>query len=146
MDQTLSALGGILLKALPTFFLMLLLFAYLQKVFFGPLGKVLAQRRDATAGARKRAEETFQRAEQKVAEYEAKLDTARGEIFREVEAERLRAMEAQAARVREARERADAQVREARAQIAQDVAAARQSLTAQAESLSDDIVRAVLPS
>ena len=34
MDQTLSALGGILLKALPTFFLMLLLFGYLQKLFF----------------------------------------------------------------------------------------------------------------
>jgi F-type H+-transporting ATPase subunit b len=146
MDQTLSALGGILLKALPTFFLVMVLYLYLRKTFFGPLSKVLATRRDATEGVRQQAEEMFQKAEEKAAEYEAKLQAARAEIHREMEAERHRAMEAQTARVKEARAQAEAQVHEARAQIAQDVAQAKQSLTAQAESLSDQIVRVVLAS
>lgn len=144
MDQTLSALGDILLKALPTFFLVIFLYLYLRKTFFGPLGKVLAERRDATSGARERAEEMFQKAEQKAAEYEAKLQAARSEIFREIEAERQRAVEAQAARVKEARVQAEAQVREARARIAEDVAAAKLALGAQVEFLSDQIVQRVL--
>jgi F-type H+-transporting ATPase subunit b len=144
MDQTLSALGDILLKALPTFFLVIFLYLYLRKTFFGPLGKVLAERREATSGARQRAEEMFQKAEQKAAEYEAKLQAARSEIFRELDAERQRAVEAQAARVKEARDQADAQVREARAQIAQDVVAAKHTLGAQVEFLSDQIVQRVL--
>ncbi len=144
MDQTLSALGDILLQALPTFFLVIVLYFYLRKTFFGPLGQVLAERREATSGARERAEEMFQRAEQKAAEYEAKLQAARGEIFREIDAERQRAVEAQAARVKEARGQAEAQVRAARAQIAEDVAAAKLALGAQVESLSGQIVERVL--
>ena len=146
MDQTLSALGEILLKALPTFFLVLLLYVYLRLTFFGPLGRVLAERRDATTGARQRAEELFQRAEQKAAECEARLQDARSEIYREHEAERQRALEARAARLREARVQADVQIREARGRIAQDLAAAKQSLGVQAEALSEQIVRVVLAS
>jgi len=112
MDQTLSALGDILLKALPTFCLVILLYAYLRKVFFKPLGAVLEARWEATEGARKRAEEMFRKAEQKAAEYESALQAARGEIFREQEAERQKALDAQAARVREARVQADAQLRQ----------------------------------
>jgi len=144
MDQTLSALGGILLQALPTFFLVLLLYAYLRKAFFRPLGEVLDQRRQATEGARKRAEELLQKAEAKTAEYEAALAAARAEIYRDRDAERQRALEAQAARVREAREQAGATLRQAREQIAQAAAAAKQSLAAQAEALSDQITRVVL--
>lgn len=146
MDRTLSALGGILLQALPTFFLVMVLYLYLRRTFFRPLGKVLAERREATEGARWRAEEMLQKAEQKAAEYEAQLQAARAEIYRGIEAERHQAVEAQAARVKEARDQAGAQVREARARIAQDVAEAKQSLSAQAETLSEQIVRVVLAS
>ena len=144
MDQTLSALGDILLKALPTFSLVIFLYVYLRKMFFQPLGKVLEARREATEGARKRAEEMFHKAEQKAAEYEAALQAARAEIYREHEAERQKSLEAHAARVREARSQADAQLREARGRIAQDVAAAKQTLAAQADVLADQIIRVVL--
>lgn len=144
MDQTLSALGDILLKALPTFFLVLFLYVYLRQMFFAPLGKVLAERQEATAGARQRAEETFHRAEQKAAEYEAALQAARSELYREHEAERQKALEHQAERVRQARAQAEVQLREARGLLAADVAQAKQSLGAQAEALSEQIVRVVL--
>src|SRR5437867_2581178 len=140
MDQTLSALGDILLKALPTFFLVILLYVYLRKVFFKPLGAVLEARREATEGARKRAEEMFRKAEQKAAEYESALQAARGEIFREQDTERQKALDAQAARVKEARVQADAQLRQARERIAADVAAAKQSLHAQADILAEQVI------
>src|ERR1039457_7455677 len=44
MDATLHALGGILLKAVPTFRLVLALHFYLKSIFFKPLEKVLGQR------------------------------------------------------------------------------------------------------
>jgi len=55
MAATLHALGEILVQALPTFFLVLLLFIYLRSMFFKPLERVLAERREATEGARKKS-------------------------------------------------------------------------------------------
>ena len=65
MDSTLHALGGILLRATPTFFLVFLLCFYLKKVFFKPLEKVLQERYDATEGARRLAEKSMERASAK---------------------------------------------------------------------------------
>lgn len=144
MDQTLSALGDILLKALPTFFLVLFLYFYLRKMFFGPMGSVLAARRDATEGARRSAEETFRKAEQKAAEYEAALQNARTEIYREQESERKRAAEAHAARVKEVRAQANAQLRQARERLAADVEDAKKSLAGESDVLAERIIHIVL--
>ena len=67
MESTLAALGGILLKALPTFFLFIFLHLYLRFVFFKPLEKVLKARYDATEGARKLAEASLAKAAEKAA-------------------------------------------------------------------------------
>ena len=50
MDQTLHALGGILLKSIPTVVLLLFLYFYLKSMLFGPLTRVLKQRDELTAG------------------------------------------------------------------------------------------------
>src|SRR5260370_35501758 len=84
MDDTLRALGEILLKAVPPFFLVLLLYAYLTRVFFRPLEKVLHQRYEANEGARKLAEEAVAKATAKMAEYEAAMRAARGEVYQEL--------------------------------------------------------------
>lgn len=144
MGETLRALGDILLKALPTFFLVVFLYIYLRVVFFGPLGAVLQTRRDRTAGARQRAEEALQKAEQKAAEYEAALQAARAEIYRQQDAERQKALEAHAARVTEARAQAGVQLRQARERIAADVDNAKQSLAGQSDALAEQIIHMVL--
>ena len=76
MDETLRALGGILLRAIPTFVLVVLLHFYLKFIFFKPLQKVLRQRYEATQGARKLAESSLAKAAEKAAEYEAALRAA----------------------------------------------------------------------
>ena len=43
MEATLHALGGILLRAIPTVILLLILHAYLRAVLFRPIEKMLKQ-------------------------------------------------------------------------------------------------------
>src|SRR5664279_4370926 len=81
MEATLHALGGILLKAVHTFLLVVLLHFYLKAVFFKPLQKVLRQRYEATEGARKLAAESLERAASKTAEYEAAMRAARADAY-----------------------------------------------------------------
>ena len=69
MDSILRDLGGILLRAVPTFLLVIFLHFYLKSVFFGPIQRILQKRYEATEGARKLADESLARAAQKTAEY-----------------------------------------------------------------------------
>jgi len=144
MEQTIQALAGILLKAIPTIVIVLLLHFYLKRMLFKPLEKVLKQRDEATAGARKAAEASLARAEQKAAEYEAAIRDARGEVYREQEQARAQIVAEQEARLREARQRMDAMIRDAKGQIEQETASARLTLDAQTNALADQIAAGVL--
>lgn len=144
MDQTLIALKGILLSAVPTLVLVFLLHFYLKRIFFRPMEKLLHERREATEGARQSAEQSFAAAESKAAQYEAALREARGEIYREQEQLRRTLRDEQSAAVAEARAKAGQMVEEARQQLAADAAAARRSLESESEALSDLIAQRVL--
>src|SRR5687767_4184927 len=102
MEATLHALGQILIQALPTFFLVLFLFVYLRSMFFKPLEKVLAERSEATEGARKKANEALERANAKAAAYEEQIRAARADIYRQQEEERQKWREQQTAQIDEA--------------------------------------------
>ena len=136
MESTLHALGGILLRATPTFFLVFLLTFYLKKVFFQPLEKVLQQRYEATEGSRKLAEQTVERASAKAAEYEAAMRTARAEIYKAREQSFKELQERRAADTAAARERAGELAREAKASLAADVEVAKVALAANVGSLA----------
>src|SRR5260221_508016 len=103
MDETLRQLGGILLRAVPTFLLVVLLHFYLKFIFFKPLGRILRQRYEATEGARKLAEASLAKAAEKAAEYEAALRAARAETYKELEQLRRQLQDDRAVAVREAR-------------------------------------------
>ena len=90
MEQTLHALAGILLKSIPTVVLLLFLYFYLKVMLFGPLGRLLKQREELTAGTRHAAQKSLKDAERKVTEYEAKMREARAEVYREQEETRAR--------------------------------------------------------
>ncbi len=144
MDETLKALGELLLKAVPTFLLLILLHFYLKYVFFRPLEKVLQQRSALTEGARKSAESSLETASRKTSEYEAALRDVRSEMHREQEAARSRLREEQNAAIEQAREQAEAMVSEARLRLAEDSAAARLALKGESEALAAKITAAIL--
>jgi F-type H+-transporting ATPase subunit b len=144
MEATLQALSGILLKAIPTFFLVILLHFFLKYSFFKPLERVLKARFEATEGARRRAEEMIARAEAKTAEYETAMRSARAEVYQEQEQLHQKLEEERKAEVKAARSRADEAIRQAKTQLAADVEQARQDLAQQSDILAGQIADVVL--
>jgi F-type H+-transporting ATPase subunit b len=144
MEVILRQLGELLQKAIPTFLLVIFLSYYLKFVFFRPLEKVLRQRYDATEGARKLAEETLQRAEARMAEYEAALRAARVEVYGEQERLHKRLQDEAAGHIAEARRCTEAAIEEVRHQIAHEADAARASLERESDALADQIADAIL--
>lgn len=144
MEDTIHALGEIVLRGLPTFFLLLLLHFYLKRMFFVPLDKVLADRFEATTGARKQAEAAIARAEAKAQEYEDAIRAARTEVYKDNEAMRKQWRERQAVMLAGARAKADTMIAVAKAEMAGDVRAARETLQADSDRIADGIVAAIL--
>jgi F-type H+-transporting ATPase subunit b len=144
MAQTLHALGGILLKSIPTVVLLLFLYFYLKSMLFGPLTRVLKQREELTAGTRHAAQKSLKDAERKVSEYEAKMREARAEVYREQEETRKKWLADQGSQVDGARERTGQTVREAKEQMTGEITAARQALAESAGVLADQIATTML--
>jgi F-type H+-transporting ATPase subunit b len=144
MESTLHALVGILLRAVPTFILVLCLHFYLKRMFFIPLEEVLRRRRAATEGAREAAEAALNRAAEKAAAYEAALDDARSEVYKEQEETRKGWLTAQATRVEEAKETAHTLIAQAKDGIAAEMVAARRDLSAASSGLASQIAQRVL--
>ena len=144
MDVILHQLGQLLLKAVPTFLLVILLQFYLKRMFFQPLEKVLHQRYEATEGARKAAEESLARASAKAAEYEAAMRAARSELYKTQDELHKQLQERESAQIAEARQRADTAIKAAKADLALDVEAAKASLAKDSEALANQIAESIL--
>jgi F-type H+-transporting ATPase subunit b len=144
MDQTLQALGGLLLKAIPTVVLLLIVHFYLKWMFFRPLREVLAKRREATEGARESAEAILRQASAQTAELEASLRKAREEIYQEQEEMRRRWIGEQTAKLDEARRQSRELIHQARQELAAETAAAQRDLAATTDALAEQIARSLL--
>jgi len=140
----LHALGGILLRAVPTFLLVILLHFYLKSIFFKPLEKVLRQRDEATKGARKLAEQSLELAASKTASYEAQLRAAKAAVYQAQDQLHQQLKDREAAALAEARKSAEAAVKLAQAQLARDVEAAKATLAADSDALANQIAEAIL--
>ncbi len=144
MDALLSSLGGILLNAVPTFLIIVLLHFYLKATFFGPMEKVLHQREEATAGARKRAEEALAKANEKLRQYDQMMQAARNDIYKDQEQIRKDLKIGQESQVAEAQAKSKEMIAAARHQLAAEAAAAKQGLEAEARSLAGKISAQIL--
>jgi F-type H+-transporting ATPase subunit b len=144
MEQTLQALRGILIDAIPTAIALVFLHFFFRAMLFGPLRKVLKEREELTAGTRQSAQASLAAADRKALEYETKLREARAEVYREQEETRRRWLAEQAAQVAEARASAEAKVRQAKAEITSEGASARQNLIETSGALADQIANSVL--
>ena len=144
MDATLHALGGILLRAIPTLLVVILLHLYLKGVFFGPLKKILKQREEATSGARAAAEASAKTADAKSAEYAAAIQQARSDIYKEQEESRKKWLADQARQLTDARAAAHQSLNAARGSIEAEAAAARRDLEAHSAELAEQIAARLL--
>ena len=146
MDEILNQLGGLALGAVPTMVLFLLLVVAYGLLVRRPLDRVLAERRTRTTGAMEQARGAISAAEARTAEYEDRLRRARGEILTARE-EKLKQWSAQRDQtLADARAATAEKVKAAKGEIEQSVAIAQLQSDGVCAELSEQIVRAVMPS
>jgi F-type H+-transporting ATPase subunit b len=144
MEATLHALGLLLLKSCPTIILLVLLYIYLRLVFFQPIDQVLKQRAGMTEGARAAAQKRIDLAEQRAAEYEAKLRQARADVLREQEEARKQWLADQTAQLQQAKAKADELIARNREEIHEEAEKAQWDLAKDAETLAEQIAQSIL--
>jgi F-type H+-transporting ATPase subunit b len=144
MGDTFQQLGHLFLQAIPTVFLVFLLFVILERIFFRPLTAVLKQREELTVGALARAREQATAAEARTREYEAAFQAARQEVYRQREVDRHTNLEQRDLTLRKAREQADVLIREAQAELAGEVARAKAELDTACQPLAEEISQSLV--
>jgi F-type H+-transporting ATPase subunit b len=144
MEQTLKQLGDLLLGAIPTMVLLLSLYGLYHAILHKPLEAVLAERRKRTQGAVEKARADIGLAAMRASEYETRLRDARLAIFKSLDQRRKQALEARAAAVAQARERAQQLIAQAKAEIEADRAAAQATLAADSERIATQIIGTLL--
>jgi F0F1-type ATP synthase membrane subunit b/b' len=135
---------ALLWQAVPTVILISLLYFFLRANLIRPLEKVLDERAARIEGARKESEGAHIAAQEKLRAYHDAQKKVRAEIYAEQEAARRAALEARAARIREARNAAAERVAEAKSRIEAELDVARMEIDSQSEALAGEVVRAIL--
>jgi F-type H+-transporting ATPase subunit b len=133
-----------MIQSLPTFFIVLLLHFYLKAVFFKPLGRVLAERKEATEGARQKASAALERANAKAAAYEEQIRAARNELYRDQEEQRRQWRDEQTAQIAAARAKAEDMVRQAKTELEAQAEDVKRSLAADSGALAARITEQLL--
>ncbi len=144
MDTTINDLGALLLKAIPTVIFFLFLTAYLNRVFFKPMARILEERRKATEGVRELSEKAFAAADEKASAYERALQAARAEISAENEKQRQQWLQEQAETIAKARAESEVKLVSERKVIQEEVAQAGREMESQIQPLTQSIISSLL--
>ncbi len=125
-------------------FLILLTGVILNGLILKPVLRVMADREGAVRSARELAESVAAQARAATAEFEARTQAARTEIYREMDEKRRRALARRADLLAETRSRVESEISTARESLRNQAAAARAALDRDANVLAGDIVERVL--
>jgi len=145
LDELLRQLGDLVLGSVPTMLIFIFLVIAYRFILYGPLVKMLAERRARTTGAVEAAHAAIAAADAKSQEYEAKLRAARAEIFHQRELRVQKWTAEKDAALATARLAAQERVHQARTGIEAEAVAARKQIENTAGQLAAQILQAVLP-
>ena len=144
MEKTFHDLGQLLLKAIPTIFLLVVVHFYLKAMFFRPMADVLAKRRAATEGLRESAEAMRAKAAENIKFIEGQLRQAREAIYQEQEEARKGWITDQTAQIDEARKQAHELIHQSEELLDAEAVAAKSQLAGTADALADEIAQTLL--
>ena len=123
----------------------LLLCTYLlNTLIFKPILRVIDERAAAVRGARELADSASQKATAAAAEYDRKLNTARAEVYRQMDDMRKAALNKRAELLASTRATVERELATASAQVQQESNEARAALDRDASNLAGAIVSRVL--
>jgi F-type H+-transporting ATPase subunit b len=145
MNETLHQLEGLLLGSIPTIFLFLLLVILYRLLVYGPLTRVLDERRERTEGAIEQANAATAAAAAKTQEYEAQLRAARSRIFQARQQKQQLWNRERDNAIAEAHAAAQRQVEEAKLALQAQTEAGRRTIKDSIDELASDILAAILP-
>jgi F-type H+-transporting ATPase subunit b len=145
MDETLHQLEGLLLGSVPTIFLFLFILFLYRLLVYGPLTRVLSERRARTDGAMEQASAAAAAAAAKAQEYEARLRAARLKIFQARQQRQEQWNRERESAMADAQEAARRQVEEAKLALQTQTNAARHTMEDSIEELAGEILQAILP-
>jgi F-type H+-transporting ATPase subunit b len=145
MDETLHQLGGLLLGSVPTIFLFLLIVLLYRFLVYGPLTRILSERRARTEGAIEKANAATAAAAAKTQEYEARLRAARSRIFEARQQQQQLWNREREGAVAGAHEAARQQVEAAKSALQLETNSARRTVENSIDELAGEILRAILP-
>jgi F-type H+-transporting ATPase subunit b len=145
MDETLHQLERLLLGSIPTIFLFLLLVILYRLLVYGPLTRVLDERRERTEGAIEQADAAMAAAAAKAQEYEAQLRAARSRIFQARQLKQQQWTRERDSAVAEAHAAAQRQVEEAKLALQAQTEAGHRTIENSIDQLASEILAAVLP-
>jgi len=145
MDETLHQLEALLLGSVPTIFLFLLLVILYRLLVYGPLTRVLSERRERTEGAIEQANTAMAAAAAKTQEYEAQLRAARSKIFQARQLKLQQWTRERDSADAEAHAAAQRQVEDAKSALQAQTTASRHTIENSIDELAGEILAAVLP-
>ena len=145
MDETLHQLEGLLLGSVPTIFLFLFLVILYRLLVYGPLTRVLSERRERTEGAIEQANAAMAAAAAKTQEYEAQLRAARSRIFQARQMKLQQWARERDSAVAEAHAAAQRQVEEAKSALQAQTNTAHRTIEGSIDELAGEILAAILP-
>ena len=144
MESTLHDLGQLLLKAVPTIFLLLVVHFYLKWMFFRPMADVLAKRRAATEGVRESAEAMRAKAGNKPRPLKPNCARRAKRFIRSRKRRGAAGPASRARQLEEARNQARELIHQGKQRLDAEAAAAKSQLAATTDALADQIVRTLL--
>jgi F-type H+-transporting ATPase subunit b len=145
MDETLHQLEGLLLGSVPTIFLFLLIVILYRLLVYGPLTRVLNERRERTEGAIEQANAAMAAAAAKTQEYEAQLRAARSRIFQARQLKQQQWTRERDNAIAEAHAAAQRQVEEAKSALQAQTDASHATIKDSIDELASEILAAILP-
>ena len=129
---------------LVTVLYVIILYIFLSRCFFGPVTRILRARRELIEGRLEGSRKRLELVEQKTAEYERALQTARTEAYRQQEMQRERAMAEKTDLVAKAKSVAAKSVEEGRVRIAAQAETARKKIETEIDTLAKNLTTAIL--
>lgn len=144
MPEIARQLEQLFLEAVPTAIVVFFFYLFLRWSFFGPMARILAERRARIEGAQQAAQSTRVAAQEKVRAYREAIRNARAELFTEQEGVRRRAVEQRDAVVLAARRAAHEQVLAAKRELQLEVERAKATLEESSAALGLQIAETFL--
>lgn len=127
-----------------TILYVIVLYIFLNRFFFGPITRILHQRRELIEGRLEDARKRMEHVELRTSEYELALRNARTEAYRQQEVLREHALAEKAELIARAKAEAEKTVQEGRARLGAQAQSVRKQIESDIDGLAKKLTTAIL--